>query len=235
MCCRFTLTQAEVALRRKLRLGNPPPLKARHNIAPGQPIAAARASADGTRALAILSWGLVPFWAKDPAIGHRLLNARAETAAVKPAFKGPLRHHRCLIPADGFFEWTGRTGHKQPWYFRQADHEPFCFAGLADHWGAPDGSEIESAAILTTAANDWMRPIHDRMPIVIHERDYDRWLDPDCQRPDGVRNLLVAPPDDFFIRHAVDPAVNRVAAEGPACIEPIPEPSRPPDQLGLAF
>ncbi|MGE9297015.1 MAG: SOS response-associated peptidase [Puniceicoccales bacterium] len=236
MCCRYTFTKVEAALRHKLRIKQFPKLKARYNIAPSQPIAAVRANEnDGDRELAIFNWGLVPFWAKEPSIGYKMLNARSETAAGKPAFRGPIRHHRCLIPADGFFEWKGGRGQKQPYYFRRPDHEPFCFAGIFDHWGSPDGSEIESAAILTTAANAFMAPIHDRMPVVVPASAYDRWLDPRMQRPSELTDLLRPPPEDFFIREPVTQLVNSVKNDLPECIEPTVEPPRPPSQLGLGF
>ncbi|MEO0794321.1 MAG: SOS response-associated peptidase [Verrucomicrobiota bacterium] len=236
MCGRYTLTKADTALRGKLRLLRSPKMKARYNIAPGQPIAAVRAhETDATRELAIFNWGLVPFWAKEPSIGYKMLNARSETAADKPAFRGPMRHHRCLIPADGFFEWRGTRGTKQPYYFRRKDRQPFCFAALFDHWGSPDGSEIESMAILTTAANDFMAPIHDRMPVIIHEQDYDRWLDPTSQRPAEFKDLLVAPDNDYFVREPVTPLVNSTKNDSVECIEPTTEMPAPPSQMGFEF
>ncbi|WP_269538187.1 SOS response-associated peptidase [Cerasicoccus fimbriatus] len=236
MCGRYTLTNVEAKLTKMLRLQQLAGLKARYNIAPTQPIAAVRANEQsGEREWAIFSWGLVPFWAKEPSIAHKMLNARAETAAGKPAFRGPMRHHRCLIPADGFYEWKGRAGQKQPFYFRRRDHEPFCFAGLFDHWGSPDGSEIESATILTTSANDFMKPVHHRMPVIIQPKDYDRWMDPKIQRSDAVADLLHAPPEDFFIREPVTPLVNNVRNEVPECIMPTVEPPEPPAQMGFGF
>lgn len=237
MCCRYTLTQVQTALTGMLRLRDlAAKLQARYNIAPTQPIAAVRANEHSReRELAIFSWGLVPFWAKDPSLAHKMINARSETAAGKPAFRGPMRHHRCLIPADGFYEWKGKAGHKQAYYFRRQDRAPFCFAGLFDHWGSPDGSEIESAAILTTSPNQFMKPIHHRMPVIIEEKDYDRWLDPRLQRPGEVQDLLKAPPEDFLIREPVTPLVNSVQNDLPECIEPTSEPAEPPSQLGLGF
>jgi len=236
MCGRYTLIQLEAALRRELRLEKLPDLQPRYNIAPSQGIAAVRANPNGgERELAIFNWGLVPFWAKEPSIGYKMVNARSETAASKPAFRGPMRHHRCLIPADGFFEWKGARGAKHPYYFRRPGRDPFCFAGIFDHWGAADGSEIESAAILTTAANDFMAPIHDRMPVVIPASAYDRWLDPEQQRPAELNDLLRAPPEDFFVREPVSPLINHVKNDLPECVEPASEPPEPPSQLGLGF
>ncbi|MBK1857366.1 SOS response-associated peptidase [Cerasicoccus arenae] len=228
--------QIKAALGSLVKLQQVARMKARYNIAPTQPIAAVRANENsGNRELAIFSWGLVPFWAKEPSIAHQLLNARSETAAVKPAFRGPMRHHRCLIPADGFYEWKAIGGQKQPYYIRRPDHEPFYFAGLFDHWGSPDGSEIESATILTTAANDFMTPIHKRMPVIIPESQYDRWLDPKVQQPAKLADLLRPAPEDFFIRKPVTPLVNSVRNDMPECIMPTVEPPSPPNQLGFGF
>lgn len=236
MCGRYTLTRVEAALSKLLQKAELAKLKARYNIAPTQAIAAVRVNEHSReRELAFFSWGLVPFWAKDPSIAHNLINARSETAAAKSSFRGPMRHHRCLIPADGFFEWKGKGGHKQPYYFRRPDHQPFCFAGLFDHWGSPDGSEIESATILTTAANEFMAPVHHRMPVIIPESAYDRWLDPDMQRPGQLEDLLHPPPEDFFIREPVTPLVNSVKNDIPECIAPTVEAPEPPSQLGFGF
>ncbi|WP_309398097.1 SOS response-associated peptidase [Cerasicoccus maritimus] len=236
MCCRYTLTQVQARLHKALNMQQLAGLKARYNIAPTQPIAAVRANDNsGEREWAIFSWGLVPFWAKDPSIATKLLNARSETAAIKPAFRGPMRHHRCLIPADGFFEWKGRAGQKQPYYFKRPDHEPFCFAGLFDHWGSPDGSEIESATILTTTANDFMKPIHGRMPVIISPQDYDRWLDPKIQRAAQLEDLLKPAPEDFFVREPVTPLVSNVRNDLPECIMSTEPPPEPPAQMGFGF
>ncbi|WP_309379869.1 SOS response-associated peptidase [Cerasicoccus frondis] len=236
MCCRYTLIKVEAALTKMLKMQQLAGLKARYNIAPTQPIAAIRANEQSReREVAIFNWGLVPFWAKEPSISTKLLNARSETAAVKPAFRGPMRHHRCLIPADGFFEWKGRSGQKQPFYIRRPNFEPFCFAGLFDHWGSPDGSEIESATILTTAANQFMKPIHARMPVIIAPQDYDRWLDPAIQRSGEVADLLRAPPEDFFVHEPVTPLVNRVQNDLPECVMPTELPPEPPSQMGFGF
>jgi len=235
MCGRYMLTRKPDWRRFEIDLSGVD-FEPRYNIAPSQPIIAVRASEScGERELAIFSWGLVPFWAREPSIGYKMLNARSETAAEKPAFRGPLRHHRCLIPTGGFFEWKGAQGRKQPYSFRRPMHEPFCFAGIFDHWGAADGSEIESASILTVAANEWMAPIHDRMPVIIRADDYDRWLDPAQQRPGEFSDLLRPPPEDFLVRGPVSPRVNSVKNDVPECIEAASEFSENPRQLGLGF
>jgi len=229
MCGRYVYKANHEKTVRQFRVDVMEALRARYNIAPSQPVAAIREDRDrGTRACAILTWGLVPFWAKDPAIAHQLTNARSETAAGKPAFRGPMRHKRCLIPADGFYEWKRIGNHKEPWYFQSADGSMLALAGLWDHWGSPDGSEIESCTILTTAANDDMDPIHHRMPVVIPPEHYDRWLDPTLERSSDVADLLKAPPVNYLKRHAVSPRVNSTREDDPELIEAVaPEPPAP--------
>lgn len=211
-------------------LRHAPEFKARYNIAPGQPVAAIREDRNlGGRECAVLTWGLVPFWAKDPGIAFQLINARSETAAGKPAFRGPMRHKRCLLPADGFYEWKDLgSGRKEPWYVHRADGGRLALAGLWDHWGSPDGSEIESCSILTTAANSWMQPLHHRMPVVIAPDNFDRWLDTSLERASDVADLLKPPPEDFLVRHRVSEQVNSARNDGPELIE---EAAPPPPTL----
>ncbi len=236
MCGRFVLTAKMQQLIRQFVLRNAPQFKARYNIAPGQPVAAIREDRNrGGRECAVLTWGLVPFWAKDPGIAFQLINARSETAAGKPAFRGPMRHKRCLIPADGFYEWKDLgSGRKQPYYVRPADGGLLALAGLWEHWGSPDGSEIESCSILTTAANDWMQPLHHRMPVLIAPADYERWLDTSRERASDVADLLKPPPEDALVRHPVSETVNSARNDGPELIaETAPPPTKP--QQGSLF
>ena len=177
MCGRFTRRLSWAELHELLDLiGAPVNLQPRYNIAPSQDLAVVRATANG-RYLSMLRWGLIPSWAKDPAIGHKLINARAETAAEKPSFRTAFRHRRCLIPADGFYEWQRRGGARQPWLFGLRNSAPFAFAGLWERWtvpaGAPlpgslsersPGDALETCTILTTSANDTIAPVHGRMP-----------------------------------------------------------------------
>ncbi len=195
--------------------------KARYNIAPTQAVVAARESADDVRELVKLKWGLVPAWAKDPGIGSRLINARSETVAEKPAFKGALRLRRCLIPADGFYEWARtETGNKQPFYFRMKDERPFAFAGLWERWG--DGREtIESCTILTTEANEVLSPMHDRMPVIVAPGDYGLWLDQKVTKADQLTPLLRPYPAADMTSHPVSTSVNNPRYDGEDLLAPL--------------
>jgi putative SOS response-associated peptidase YedK len=164
-------------------------------------------------------WGLVPSWSKDPALGARLANARAETAADKPSFRAPFRRGRCIIPADGFYEWQARPGGpKQPFCIRAADGSILAFAGLRDTWEGPDGA-LETCAILTTSANGLMAPIHDRMPVILAPADYAAWLDPDGV-PERLKAMLRPCPEGFLRVYPVGPRVGNVRNEGPELAEP---------------
>jgi putative SOS response-associated peptidase YedK len=167
-------------------LAGPPELFPRYNVAPTQPVLAVRVAGVGREAV-MLRWGLVPSWAKD--LKQAPINARAETAADKPTFRHALRKRRCLIPADGFYEWVALEGRKQPYCFRPGDGRPFAFAGLWERWEGPQGP-VESCAILTTEANDLVRPVHDRMPVILPERHWRAWLDTDLQDAATVAPLL---------------------------------------------
>jgi len=220
-----------------------PPLEPRYNIAPTQPVAVVRLIGAGVvqlplpspvsgegpgvrgsdsppRELVWLRWGLLPSWAQDPAIGNRLINARAETAATKPAFRSALRRRRCLVVADGFYEWQRTGARKQPYFIHMRDDRPFALAGLWESWEGADHSALETCAILTTDANELMRPIHDRMPVIVSPNDYDRWLDAAIQKPEQVAPLLKAYPGDGMIAYPVSPYVNSPARDDPRCIEP---------------
>lgn len=230
MCCRFALHKSPQSLAKRLLGAGAAPAAIRNfsprtNIAPTQPLLAVRRSpaSDFRPEFTFLSWGLVPPWAKDASLASSLFNARAESAAVKPSFKGALRHHRCLIPADGFYEWTRVGRESRPGYFTLADEEPFCFAGLWEHWGSPDGSEIESCALLTCAANADIEPYHHRMPLIIRPADYERWLEPALQSTSAIADLLLPPPSGTWQTRPVGSAVNSVRNNGPECLLP-PQP-----------
>ena len=166
MCGRFTLFEPDKVLAREFGVSDFPPGSPRYNIAPSQPVTAVRATPTGSgREIALLRWGLIPSWSKDPAIGNRLINARAETAREKPSFRNAFRRHRCLIPASGFYEWLRWERGKQPYFVRMLDGHPFAFEGLRDRWKSPDEGAVETCTILTTTANDVLAPIHDRMPV----------------------------------------------------------------------
>lgn len=233
MCGRFTLTTtkeivAEVFGLTAARIGSIPP---RYNIAPSQQILVVRNDAHGSRELAALRWGLIPSWAPDPAIGARMINARAETLAEKPSYGAALRQRRCLILADGFYEWAAAATGKQkrPFLFRREDNHPFAMAGLWERWqprGDSATGAIESCTIITTAANELVRPIHARMPVIISQPDFDHWLD--CQFHDlgYIESRLVGYQGKDMNATAVTTYVNTAANDDPNCIEPL-DPERP--------
>lgn len=200
-----------------------PRMRERYNIAPTQPVSGW--VADPETRLEIFSWGLVPPWAKDPAFGAKCINARAETAAEKPSFKTPFRRKRCLIPADGWYEWKKAAGGgKQPYRFRRRDHGAFVFGGLWEEWHDKEGGMILSCAILTCRANRMARKIHPRMPVVIREEDWRGWLDPLTPMRGLFRMLEPISGDDFTVE-PVSRRVNRAGAEGKELIQPIDPPS----------
>lgn len=169
----------------------------RDYVTPGGPIAVVRNGATGQREFAVLRWGFVPSWTKEMQPGRPLLNARSETVYEKPTFRNAIRRRRCLIPADGFYEWQGDVpGKKQAWYVHKPDHGAFTFGGVWEHWMHANGSELESVALLTCAPNLPLSDIHDRSPVVIGPKDYDRWLSTDEEK---VQDLLHAPHDDFWV------------------------------------
>jgi len=182
MCGRFAFYSPTEATAALFGVDASIAVEPRYNIAPTQYLAAIRGTADAARELVMLRWGLVPFWAKDPAIGNRMINARAETVAEKPSFRAAYRQRRCLVLADGFYEWQQAAGGKTPYYISQASGEPFAFAGLWESWQAKDSAEVlQTTALITTAANDFMATVHNRMPIILRPATADRWLAGDNQ------------------------------------------------------
>ena len=190
MCGRYAFFSPAEAVRRTFALDVVPDLEPRYNIAPTQDVPAVRAGDEGGRVFAMLHWGLVPKWAKERAIGNRMINARAETLAGKPSFRDAFRRRRCLVPADGWYEWQPAPGGKQPWFIRGKDGRPLAFAGLWERWKDPAGAQLESCAIVTTDAAESIRKIHDRMPVVLGEGDWDRWLDAAFSDTDKLSELL---------------------------------------------
>ena len=224
MCGRFTLTDPNVDLAVQFNLPEIPDMQPRYNIAPTQPVAAVRATRDGSaRELVMLQWGLIPFWAKDPTIGARMINARSETAAEKPSFRAAFRRRRCLIVADGFYEWQKQNGAKQPFFIHLRDARPFAFAGLWEHWEGPDDSIIESCTLLTCNPNDFLRTVHNRMPVILDPGDYDLWLDQQVQDPERLQPLLRPYPAREMEVYPVSRFVNKPANDSPQCIEPLPD------------
>ena len=189
----------------------------RYNIAPSQGVWAV--VKDDNKRLVRLRWGLVPFWAKDAGIGNRLINARAESVETKPAFRSAFRKRRCLIVADGFYEWKGRKGRKQPFYLTLSGAQPFGFAGLWELWRNPQsGEELRSCTILTTDAAESVKDIHDRMPVVLKSEFRDGWLDPGAE-PGRLQQMLYDGVETEFQRRPVSRHVNRVQNDDPQCIE----------------
>ena len=227
MCGRFTQRYTWEEVQASLNLIGPAPnLRPRYNVAPSQKVAAVRSSDDG-RSLSMLRWGLIPSWAREPNIGYKLINARAETASSKPSFRAAWRARRCLIPADGFYEWTRRGGEKQPWLFGLKDGGPFAFAGLWEQWTVPEGAAytgslaewapgeaIETCTILTTAANAAVARIHNRMPVILPPDAYEPWLS-------GEAVPLGPYPADAMTAHPVSTLVNKPANDDPRCVEPV--------------
>jgi putative SOS response-associated peptidase YedK len=221
MCGRFTLEKSIGDLATLFQLPGVPELTDRFNIAPTQPIAVIRSTGTGDgREMAIVRWGLIPAWAKEPGAMPLMINARAETAATKPAFRTALRRRRCLVPADGFYEWQRQGSQKQPYHMRRTDGGPFALAGLWDRWEGPDGC-IDSCALLTTTANELMSPIHDRMPVILEPQQFDLWLDPALQDVELLRDFLRPYPSDRMVAYPVPPLVNNARNDDPQCVLPL--------------
>ena len=220
MCGRFSLTASNEGLVNYFGLARGLALEPRYNIAPSQQVAAVRVEA-GERRLVLLRWGLVPFWAGDPKIGYKMINARAETAQKTPAFRAAFRGRRCLIPASGFYEWDKKGGSRQPYHLRREDGQPLALAGLWEHWEGEEGKTvIESCTILTTAASEPVARLHDRMPVILEPEDFDLWLDPREKRVDRLRALLGPAAPGVLGMVAVTPYVNKATNEGEKCLEP---------------
>lgn len=228
MCGRFSLGQSGRAIAEAFQLPTEPAIAPRYNIAPTQPAPVILATSE-ERQFQLLYWGLIPSWAKDPKMGARMINARSETVSEKPSFRAAFKRRRCLVLADGFYEWQRSTTGKQPFYFLMESHQPFAFAGLWEHWQGADGSEITSCTILTTEANELMHSLHDRMPVILEPQEYDRWLDPTFQDPVVLQSLLRPYASDQMTSYAVSPRVNSPKYDYPGCIEPL-ETSATPDQ-----
>jgi len=225
MCGRFSLRARNAAiLAEYFGIVKVPLLKDRYNIAPTQGVPVVRLNPGQSQAqneMVILRWGLIPSWAKEPGLGNRMINARAETLAEKPAFRTALNRRRCLIVADGFYEWQVAGRSKQPYFFHFRDDRPFAFAGLWDTWEGPDHSAIESCTIITTEASDLVRPIHDRMPVILPTDNYQIWLDPALNTFEELSDLLVPFSSDEMEAYEISTLVNKPMHDGPECIEPL--------------
>lgn len=221
MCGRFVrkADEEEISGEFEVEPGDIPfKLVPRYNIAPGQQ--AAVVLLDNKRKVEGLQWGLIPFWAKDPKIGYKLINARAETLASKPSFRNPLKKKRCLVVADGFYEWRKEGSRKTPMFVRLKGGKPFGFAGLYDDWISPEGKKIRTFTIITTAPNKLLASIHDRMPVILPKEAYAAWLEQEG-REEAVLDLLRTYPEAEMEAYRVGPAVNSPQNDGPECIQPV--------------
>jgi len=197
-----------------------PELEPRYNIAPSQQVAAVRLAKDSNdRELVRVTWGLVPFWAKDRKIGYKMINAKCETVAQKPAFRAAFRDRRCLVPANGFFEWKRDSGRKQPYFIHLSGEGLVAFAGLWERWTAPEGDVLESCTILTTCANKLVSSIHDRMPVIVDPADFALWLDRSVKNAEQLTRLFEPYPAEQMTKRAVSTRVNSPSNDDPACIE----------------
>ncbi len=225
MCGRYSQTQPAEIIAKAFQVDNLPTLEPRYNIAPTQSVPSVlQTSASTNRQLKMLHWGLIPSWAKDRKMGARLINARAETVAEKPAFRSAFRQRRCLVLADGFYEWQQQENQKQkqPFYFRMSQKQPFAFAGLWEHWQDQDsGEEIESCTLLTTDPNELMKPIHNRMPVILDPKDYELWLDPEVKKSELLQPLLRPYPTEEMTAFPVSKAVNKPSNDTAECINSI--------------
>ncbi|ADE15176.1 protein of unknown function DUF159 [Nitrosococcus halophilus Nc 4] len=218
MCGRYTLHASLEQLAAHFHLSQTQELTPRFNIAPSQAVPAVRGESS-QRELTMLRWGLIPHWAKEEKTSYSMINARAETVATKPAFRGAFRHRRCLIPADGFYEWKPATdGAKQPYYIRRRNGEVFAFAGLWEHWEGETGKCIDSCTIIVTDANKLIQPIHDRMPVILEPADYEAWLNPKNQAANTLTALLKPYPPESMEAYPVSRRVNRPTNDDPECI-----------------
>jgi len=222
MCGRFTLTINPADLQDTFsNYSFPAKFAPRFNIAPSQPVLAI--SNDEKYTADFFVWGLIPMWAKDPTIGSLLINARVETLAEKPSFRGSYRRKRCLILADGFYEWKtfGDRKNKTPYFIHMQDRQPFAMAGLWDSWESPDGSSIKTCTIITTTPNELMEKIHDRMPVILHSRDYAKWLDTAPQTPESLQPLIKPFSADAMSAYPVSTLVNKPANDMPELVVPV--------------
>ncbi len=218
MCGRFTLVSPYVVITERFHASAPPDLQPRYNIAPGQDVLCV--IRDGENRLEPLRWGLIPYWAKDPAIGSRLINARAETLAEKPSFRYAFAKRRCLIVADGFFEWRPAGKRRVPVYIFLKSKKPFGLAGLYETWKSPDGKDLRTCTLITTEANDLVRPMHDRMPVILSQDVEDRWLDPGQGNCGMLLSCLKPYPAEAMAAYDVNTAVNNTRHDAPDCILP---------------
>jgi len=240
MCGRFVITSSPDALRRLFNYPELPNFPPRYNVAPTQPVPVVLQD-QGTRHFQLMRWGFLPAWVKDPKKFALVINARSETVRDKPAFRNALKRRRCLLPADGYYEWQDRGGRKRPFFIYARDRGPIAFAGLAETWIGPNGEELDTVAIVTTAAPPHLAELHSRVPVTIAPRDFPVWLDCAAFDVDEAMALLVPPREHEFAWHEVSTEVNRVANDNAELIAPLaaglalhaqaPAPEQPPSDV----
>lgn len=221
MCGRFVLTADGKIIQQQFDLDTAPvETIARYNIAPSQPVLAI--PNDDPKNTTFFRWGLIPSWAKDPKIGYKMINARSETAHEKPSFRAAFKRRRCLIPTNGFYEWSKRGSSKTPMFIHMEDQDLFALAGLWETWQGPDGGEIRTCTILTTEPNEVVRPLHNRMPVILHAEDYKLWLEPGEVPAPELMPLMRPYEPDHMSAYEVSKVVNSPLNDTPECIAPVP-------------
>jgi len=222
MCGRYAITTAPEAIRQLLRYLEQPNFPPRYNVAPTQPVPIVRMN-EGKRQFALVRWGLIPSWVKDPRTFSLVINARGESVLDRPAFKNAIKYRRCLFPADGFYEWERKAERKRPYFVRRKGGGPLAFAGVWESWMGPNGEEQETAAIITTRASPSIAHIHDRMPVILAPEAFDFWLDPKVDAEMAM--AVIQPAKDETIEHyEVSRTVNRFENDSPQLVEPLTEP-----------
>ncbi|HEY3222854.1 MAG TPA: SOS response-associated peptidase [Pseudolabrys sp.] len=219
MCGRYAVTSAPEAIRTLFGYAEQPDFPPRYNVAPTQPIAIVR-MVDGRRQFALVRWGLLPSWVQDPKNFSLLINARGESVMDKPAFKAAMKYRRCLVPANGFYDWKASATRRQPYYVRAKSRQPLAFAGLWETWTGPNGEELETAAIVTTRANRALADIHDRMPVIVPPDAFDLWLNCNAVDAETAGTLIAPAPEDLLEAYEVSSAVNRTANDHAQLVEP---------------
>jgi putative SOS response-associated peptidase YedK len=232
MCARYTLSTPAWTLGELFDVDLLVDIVARYNIAPTQDIPTIRINLQGQRELALLRWGLIPSWANDPSVGSKHLNARSETVGEKPSFREAIRHRRCIIPADGFYEWKATSsGRKQPYLIRRSEPGILAFAGIWDCWVSPEEDVVESCSILTVSANALLQPMHDRMPLILEPSDFTLWLDRGVTKVEDLQPIMRPLPQEALTFYPVSMKVNNARFEDPICVQRIAEPESTERQL----
>lgn len=221
MCGRFAFYSPREAVQDIFGVAFPAALEPRYNIAPSQFIVTLRAADSGGLEPALLKWGLVPSWARDPGIGNRMINARAETVHEKPSFRAAFKRRRCVILTDGFYEWRREGDHKTPYFITMGNSRPFAMAGLWEHWQGGDGTELQTCTIITTAANKIMRPLHDRMPVILSPDQATRWCGRDSDEREVAKALLAANANAAMLYWPVSTVVNNPGNDGADLVQEV--------------